>query len=127
MLPYQMSEKGSGCFKKCPFLFVRSSTRAVRVIQPIKQITGLLLNQSHFICPSCTTSHQLFGSPDAFRSTASRLGVEVLGELPLVTGVSEGGDRGIPYALHDEGPGGRQWKVTMSDVAAKVWNAMQRS
>ncbi|KZP09184.1 P-loop containing nucleoside triphosphate hydrolase protein [Athelia psychrophila] len=88
-------------------------------------ITGILLNQSHFMCPSCTTPHHLFGSPDKFRSTASQLGVDVLGELPLVPGVSAGGDEGTPYALapragHD-GVGGVEWKATMDNVAARVW------
>jgi len=94
-------------------------------------ITGVLLNQSHFICPSCDTNHQLFGSPDAFRNTASLLDIEVLGELPLVPGVSSGGDEGVPYALladerrrHD-GLAGSQWMETMAAVAAKIWKSLR--
>ncbi|KAI9057176.1 P-loop containing nucleoside triphosphate hydrolase protein [Trametes sanguinea] len=96
-------------------------------------IVGLLLNESHFICPSCTTPHELFGSPSAFRATAARFGVDVLGELPLVSGVSRGGDRGVPYALYRaEGvngtadPGGKEWKETMAGVAGKVWQFLSR-
>ncbi|KAI0361845.1 P-loop containing nucleoside triphosphate hydrolase protein [Trametes cingulata] len=93
-------------------------------------IAGLVLNESHFICPSCTTPHELFGSPAAFRATAARFGVEVLGELPLVPGVSQGGDRGVPYALSSTStsdPGGKEWKETMAGVASKVWQFLQRS
>lgn len=92
------------------------------------QITGILLNQSYFLCPTCTTPHHLFGSPDAFRGIAARLGVDILGELPLVQGVSSGGDQGVPYALivdkktnEVDGMGGVAWKTTMENVAGKVW------
>ncbi|KZP05751.1 P-loop containing nucleoside triphosphate hydrolase protein [Athelia psychrophila] len=100
--------------------------RGIAMVRKVSvPITGILLNQSHFMCPSCTTPHHLFGSPDKFRSTASQLGVDVLGELPLVPGVSAGGDEGTPYALapragHD-GVGGVEWKATMDSVAASVW------
>jgi len=95
------------------------------------QITGLLLNQSHFICPSCTTSHQLFGSPAGFRATADRLGIEILAELPLVPGVSATSDQGIPYALvmgdtrKEDGVGGKLWNEAMAGVAENVWNSLR--
>lgn len=95
------------------------------------QITGILLNQSYFLCPSCSTPHHLFGSPGQFRGTAARLGVDVLGELPLVPGVSSGGDQGVPYALvgdtekqAQDGVGGADWKATMESVAGKVWSSL---
>lgn len=96
------------------------------------QIIGLLLNESHFVCPSCSATHELFGSPAAFRATAQYYGVSVLGELPLVPGVSHGGDRGVPYALcsPDNGGvpdhGGKEWKDTMADVASKVWQFLSK-
>ncbi|KAI0336028.1 P-loop containing nucleoside triphosphate hydrolase protein [Cubamyces sp. BRFM 1775] len=94
-------------------------------------IVGLVLNESHFICPSCTTPHQLFGSPAAFRATAARYNVNVLGELPLVPGVSHGGDRGVPYALYSAAeasdPGGKEWKETMASVAGQVWQFLSKN
>ncbi|KAH9853198.1 P-loop containing nucleoside triphosphate hydrolase protein [Lenzites betulinus] len=96
-------------------------------------IVGLLLNESHFICPSCTTPHELFGPPAAFRATAAQFGVDVLGELPLVPGVSRGGDCGVPYALHSTAgadgtidPGGKEWRETMAGVAGKVWQFLSK-
>ncbi|KAH9949744.1 P-loop containing nucleoside triphosphate hydrolase protein [Amylocystis lapponica] len=88
-------------------------------------IAGILLNQSHFICPSCASPHHLFGSPASFRETAARMDVNVLGELPLVPGVSEGGDRGVPYALiktadSAQGGGGKEWNEAMEGAAARV-------
>ncbi|OSX62455.1 hypothetical protein POSPLADRAFT_1142964 [Postia placenta MAD-698-R-SB12] len=91
-------------------------------------ITGLLLNQAHFICPTCTTPHALFGPPEAFRAVAARAGVPVLGELPLVPGVSAGSDRGVPFALlgdvNADAGGAREWRDTMRAVAAQVWRTL---
>ena len=94
------------------------------------QIAGLLLNESHFICPSCAEPHELFGSPASFRATAARFGVDVLGELPLVPGVSKGGDRGVPYVLYNAQEageaGGKEWKETMAGVASRVWQFLSK-
>lgn len=100
-------------------------------LSPLIQITGIVLNQSHFMCPGCEASHYLYGPPEAFRGTAARLGVDVLAELPLVPGVSQGGDAGLPYRLLSSTPhgdrdglGGSQWLEGMSRVAEKVWHSM---
>jgi len=92
-------------------------------------ILGLLLNFSHFTCPSCSEPHRIFGSPDSFYKAAKDLGVPVLGEIPLVPGVSTGGDR----ARHVCGPGWEEGEMTggerevrtvMADVGARVWEAL---
>ncbi|OJT12582.1 Iron-sulfur protein IND1 [Trametes pubescens] len=108
--------------------------KGVSMFQKISvPIVGLLLNESYFICPSCTTPHELFGPPAAFRATAARFGVDVLGELPLVPGVSRGGDRGVPYALHSANGadgttdlGGKEWRQTMAGVAGQVWQFLSK-
>ncbi len=87
-------------------------------------MTGLVLNQSHFICENCSTPHYLFGSPDRFREAAKLMEVDVLGELPLVPGVSEGGDSGIPYALSARN---EAWNEVMRGVAEKVWATLHVS
>lgn len=94
-------------------------------------ITGIVLNQAHFMCPNCEARHYLYGPPEAFRATAARLGVDILAELPLVPGVSQGGDAGLPYSLlspaqHEsrDGLGGSQWLEEMGQVAEKVWLSM---
>jgi ATP-binding protein involved in chromosome partitioning len=96
----------------------------------LSQITGIVLNQSHFICPSCTEPHYLFGAPDGFRATSKRLGIDILAELPLVPSVSTGGDAGIPYSLVSadaRGPdalGGAQWNEKMMKAAEVVWKSL---
>ncbi|KAG1852893.1 P-loop containing nucleoside triphosphate hydrolase protein [Suillus subalutaceus] len=86
-------------------------------------ITGLILNQASFLCPSCNTAHELFGT----LANASRLGIPLLAQLPLVGGVSWGGDRGIPYVLEGkhggakDGSAGEMWRDAMNDAASKIW------
>jgi ATP-binding protein involved in chromosome partitioning len=87
------------------------------------QITGLVLNQASFMCPSCNTAHELFGTS----TNASRLGIPLLAQLPLVGGVSWGGDRGIPYVLEGknggekDGRAGDVWRDAMNEAAGKIW------
>ncbi|KAJ7237461.1 P-loop containing nucleoside triphosphate hydrolase protein [Mycena haematopus] len=95
-------------------------------------VTGIVLNQSHFMCPGCTTTHYLYGPPEGFRATAARLGVDILAELPLVSGVSRGGDLGLPYHLlsstqyrDQDGIGGTEWLKDMALVAEKIWFSMK--
>ncbi|KAI0320137.1 P-loop containing nucleoside triphosphate hydrolase protein [Amylostereum chailletii] len=97
-------------------------------------ISGLVLNQSYFLCPSCTTPHHLFGTPDRFNAVAEQLGVPVLGQLPLLPGVSTSGDRGAPYALVGDsalqqgaGEGALKWKAGMNAVADRVWDVLYPS
>lgn len=90
----------------------------------IFQITGLVLNTSHFICANCTTPHYIFGSPKSFRNTASQVGASILGELPLVGGVSEASDRGAPYMLSRDG--NPEWRNTMKGVAETVWTVLHQ-
>ncbi|KAG9311323.1 P-loop containing nucleoside triphosphate hydrolase protein [Chiua virens] len=94
-------------------------------------ITGTVLNQAYFVCPSCMAPHELFGSSDAFCLISSSLGVPTLGELPLVKGVSISGDKGIPYLLtasslqlKADASGGVVWRGVMEEIASKVWESI---
>ncbi|EPT00481.1 hypothetical protein FOMPIDRAFT_1023674 [Fomitopsis schrenkii] len=95
-------------------------------------ILGLLLNQSYFTCPSCSTPHHLYGPPDLFRATAARLGAPVLGELPITPSVSRGGDAGIPHVLMASDKTMKEskcetgWNDVMKGVAAQVWAALPK-
>ncbi|WWC65721.1 uncharacterized protein I303_108343 [Kwoniella dejecticola CBS 10117] len=81
---------------------------------------GLLLNMSHFTCTSCTTPHELFGSSANFEKAAGELGLEVLGKLPLVPSISDGGDSGRPITVQSNSEG-EEVRGIMKDVSEKVW------
>ncbi|WVQ79340.1 hypothetical protein IAT38_001437 [Cryptococcus sp. DSM 104549] len=84
-------------------------------------IIGLLLNMSHFTCGSCSTPHELFGSSAKFEKAANDLSLEVLGKLPLVTSVSDGGDAGRPVMVQSSSEGA-EVRSTMQEVGRKVWD-----
>ncbi|WVR08201.1 hypothetical protein IAU60_005248 [Kwoniella sp. DSM 27419] len=82
---------------------------------------GLLLNMSHFTCSSCSTPHELFGSSASFEAAANDLSLDVLGKLPLVTSVSDGGDAGRPVMVQSS-PEGEEVRSTMREVGERVWD-----
>jgi ATP-binding protein involved in chromosome partitioning len=54
------------------------------------------------------------------------MNVRVLGELGLVTGVSDGADRGVPFMLGSEGgEAGNAWRKVMAGVAATVLDSFR--
>lgn len=86
---------------------------------------------SYYICPDCTTPHLLFGSPDKFNKAARDMSIDVLGELPLVSAVSDGGDGGRPVMIAQQvqgavglesGKGGEdEVRQVMRNVGRQVW------
>jgi ATP-binding protein involved in chromosome partitioning len=64
-------------------------------------LLGVAENMSHFTDPS-GKRHALFGSGGGI-ATAERLGTVLLGQVPLVEAIREGGDLGMPVAVADPG------------------------
>lgn len=65
----------------------------------LAQITGAVLNMSHFLCPGSSTPHYIFGPPDAFDSTCADLSLDVLARIPIEPAVSSRGDSGAPIVM----------------------------
>lgn len=61
---------------------------------------GLIENMSSFICDGCDKRHDIFGSGGA-KEQAHKLGLKVLGEIPLVSAIRTAADEGKPLALTD--------------------------
>jgi len=68
----------------------------------------------------------LFGSPDAFKSVADDLSLDVLGEIPVVPVISSGGDSGVPVMVQDSKEG-EETIQAMRGVARAVWKNLGRS
>jgi ATP-binding protein involved in chromosome partitioning len=64
-------------------------------------LLGVAENMSAFTDPS-GRRHELFGSGGG-AATAQRLGTVLLGQVPLVAAIREGGDRGVPIAVGEPG------------------------
>ena len=64
------------------------------------RILGLIENMSYFLCPSDGKRYDIFGSGGGARE-AERLGVPLLGEIPIDIPTREAGDRGVPIVAAD--------------------------
>lgn len=81
---------------------------------------GLLLNMSHFTCPSCSDKHELFGSSAGMLKASQDMNLQMLGQLPLVPTVSQGGDLGRPVMVQSDEKGNEVRQV-MHGVGKAVW------
>jgi ATP-binding protein involved in chromosome partitioning len=58
-------------------------------------VLGIIENMSHFVCPSDGKRYDIFGTGGGQRE-AERLGVPLLGQIPIDIPTREAGDRGYP-------------------------------
>lgn len=65
-------------------------------------ILGVIENMSYFQCPSDGKIYHIFGEGGGERE-AAKLGVPLLGKIPLDIATRFGGDEGRPVALEDPG------------------------
>ena len=64
-------------------------------------ILGMVENMSGFVCPDCSTRHDIFGSGGA-RERAEQMQVPVLGEVPINLGIRTKGDAGAIDSAFDD-------------------------
>ncbi len=67
------------------------------------EVLGMVENMSYFLCPSCNTRHDIFGSGGVKRR-AVEMEVPLLGEVPLDTQLRILGDEGRVFASFDHAP-----------------------
>ncbi|WP_127903413.1 Mrp/NBP35 family ATP-binding protein [Solirhodobacter olei] len=77
--------------------------KAINMFQTMKvPVLGLIENMSTYICPNCGHEEHIFGH-GGVAEEARKLGVPLLGEIPLSLDVRVAGDSGTPIAA-GEGP-----------------------
>ena len=87
-------------------------------------IIGVAENMSYFVDPA-GQRHEIFGSGGGI-ATAERLGTVLLGQVPLVPSIREGGDRGEPIVVSEpEGPAGGRVQGHRGG-APRAWRINQR-
>lgn len=94
---------------------------AVRGISMFRKLEvpllGLVENMAWYELPDGTRDY-VFGEGGGV-ATAERYETEVLGQIPLRSGIREGGDEGVPAALGDD-PIGRAFQAIARRVAEKL-------
>lgn len=72
--------------------------KALKAFEQLKTpVLGLVENMSTYVCPQCGHEAHIFGE-DGVRTEAEKLGIPVLGALPLNIEVRLSGDGGVPVA-----------------------------
>jgi ATP-binding protein involved in chromosome partitioning len=83
-------------------------------------ILGLVENMSSFVCPHCQGHTEIFGSGGGARE-AARLGVPLLGQIPIDPQVVLGGDEGAPILVRSpQSPAGQAFLALAARVAEIV-------
>ena len=96
--------------------------KAVGLFQRVDTpILGIIENMSYFHCPSDNQIYHIFGEGGGERE-AARLGVPLLGKLPLDTQTRACGDEGSPVALED--PAVHPVSAAFRSVAANLAAAL---
>ncbi len=80
---------------------------------------GVIENMSWFVCPHCGERTEIFGEGGGAQA-AETLGVPLLGQVPLVPSLREGGDQGRPIVVSDpDSPAG----VALREAARRIAQA----
>jgi len=83
-------------------------------------VLGIVENMSYFLCPKCGERSEIFGHGGA-RNEAMKLGVPLLGEVPLNMTIRERSDGGQPVvASEPDSPHAQVYR----DIAAMAWSEL---
>jgi len=86
-------------------------------VQTRLRVCGVVENMSFFECPHCGERTAIFGEGGG-REAADTLGVPLLGRIPLMTELREGGDAGTPIVLSaPDSPAGRELRQAARELA----------
>jgi ATP-binding protein involved in chromosome partitioning len=83
-------------------------------------VLGIIENMSTFVCPNCGHESHIFGHGGA-RETATTLGCDFLGEIPLHIAIRETSDAGTPIvASNKDAPQTKAFHAIAGKIAAKL-------
>ncbi len=83
-------------------------------------VLGLIENMSSFVCDGCGKMHHIFSQGGGQRA-AAELEVPFLGELPILTGIRESCDEGVPIVLREpEGPAAQAFGRVVDALVGEI-------
>jgi len=83
-------------------------------------VLGLVENMAWFTPAELPQNRYYIFGRDGVSRLAQQMGVRLLGQIPLVQGIREGGDEGHPAALDDQSPVGQAFMQLAKNVADSV-------
>ena len=90
-------------------------------------VLGIVENMSYFECPSDGKRYDIFGSGGG-QKEADRLGVSLLGQIPIEVGIREASDRGLPARMAEpEGGVARQFASIASALRFRLESGLKTS
>jgi ATP-binding protein involved in chromosome partitioning len=95
--------------------------RGVKMFEQVKvPVLGIVENMSYFHCPNCNHRTDIFGHGGAAEE-AARIGVPLLGEVPLLRAIRETGDEGLPITASDpQSEAAGTFRAIAAKVAARL-------
>ena len=85
-------------------------------------ILGLVENMSWFTPAELPQNKYYIFGKDGCKNLAQEMGVDLLGQIPIVQSIREGGDNGVPVACHPQTVTG----MAFSDLAQAVVQSVER-
>ena len=85
-------------------------------------IIGLVENMSGFICPHCNERVDIFKTGGGER-TATEMGIQFLGRIPIEPGIVTSGDSGVPVVISN--PDSESAKA-FTEITDKVIRTVER-
>ena len=95
--------------------------RGVKMFEQVRvPVLGIVENMSYFHCPNCNHRTDIFGHGGAAEE-AARIGVKLLGEVPLLRAIRETGDAGLPITASDpQSEAAGVFRAIAAEVAARL-------
>ena len=95
--------------------------KGVKMFQQVKvPLLGIVENMSYFVCDGCDKKHHIFRQGGG-KTLAENFKIPLLGEVPIIPAIAEGGDSGIPVVISDpESPASLAYKALAGQVAAQL-------
>jgi ATP-binding protein involved in chromosome partitioning len=89
-------------------------------------VTGVIENMSYFVCPHCDERTYIFGEGGG-KLAADTLGVPLLGQIPLMPALREGGDLGVPIVVSQpDSPAGLALRLAARELAKSTKTMLRK-
>ncbi len=100
---------------------LKIAVKALNMFRSLKvEVLGVVENMSYFVCPNCGERVDIFGHGGA-RAACERLGVDFLGEVPLIPEIRKYGDFGRPIVMAEpDSHASRAFMEIASRIAGKI-------